>query len=400
MLQRAFLLILFWAVPIQSYVSAVFSESTRQRDVFGQFVWVEQGNYGSWVEYAVLIAISFCLVISALPISESSRPSKTRYKPYVVVLFALIVVSVILNYSGWGIENSLRIILFLACCGYFIKQKITDSSMKALRTSSVVLILSILVFSILKSSYAFGPCRTDKCSPFGTLLNGYFPHENFLALVVLAIFPLVSKIDDRRWRVTFQTASLIIILSSGARTVYIATLIYLLLNIRVFSRLIKYVPAVMTLISLGVFAFVRGFDLSGRGLVYEVVDDSLKSDWFLGGGPTALSNAYESGLIPFLAYHEHGTAPYILARFGVLVFLGVMVLFLVQAKSWEISKTSRIVPLTFLPFTATALTFASETTLQFNISSAFAWTLMIYLSNVSLKQSSVSQPIQAVTSIT
>jgi len=400
MFQRAFLLILFWAAPIQSFVSAVFSESTRQRDVFGQFVWVEQGNYGRWVEYSVFVAISLCLVLSALPIRENASRTKVHFTPYVVVLFAVTVISLALNYSSWGLENTLRTVLFLACCGYFLTQKITDLSLKSLRVSSVLLVVSVLLFSMLKSSYAFGPCRSDKCSPFGTLLNGYFPHENFLALVILAIFPLFSTLDARWWRAAFQATALVIIFASGARTVYIATLIYMLLRIRFLVGISKYVPAIMTIVSLGVFAFVRGFDLSGRGLVYEVVADSLKSNWLLGEGPTALLSAYETGSIPFLAYHEHGAAPYILARFGAVVFLGVMTVFILRARSWEIEKNSKTIPLTWLPFIATTLTFASETTLQFNISSAFAWTLMIYLANGSQEKSSVSQTIKPISRIT
>lgn len=399
MLQRAFLLILFWAVPIQSFVSAVFSQSTRQRDVFGQLVWVEQGNYGRWVEYVVFAAIVLCLAFSAIEIRSSSQLGKVGPKPYVVALFAVILISLALNYSGWGLENSLRLVLFLASCGYFLTQKISDLSMKSLRISSALLVASVVLFSTIQPAYALGPCRLDKCTPFGNLLNGYFPHENFLALVILAVFPLLSTLDPKWLRFTFQAAALAIIFASGARAVYIAILIYLVLRIRIFVRISKYVPAVMFLVSLGVFAFVGGLDLSGRGLIYEVIADALKSDWFLGGGPTALSAAFESGQIPFLAFHEHGAAPYILARFGVLVFLGVMAVFIFRARSWELSKSSKTVPLSFLPFVATTLTFASETTLQFNVTSAFAWTLMLYLANGSEQQGSVSQSVQPVTSI-
>jgi hypothetical protein len=379
MLQRGILLALFWAVPVQSFVSAVFSASTRERDVFGQFVWVEQGDYGRWVEYATLFLISALLGFAFVQASRNNNKSITVLSPGLVLVGFLIVISVLLNFSAWGVQDAIRLIIFLGCCAYFLREKISEEAFRDLRTSSVILICSLLVFLVVNSSYAQGPCRVDKCSPAGFLLNGYFPHENFFALVVFACYPLLSTLNDSRWRLALQIMAGAMILASGARTVYIAFAIYLILSLPFFRRAIPFVPFMLTLVSLLVFSLVRGFDLSGRGLVYEIVAESLKSGWLLGSGPSPLANAYNSGLIPFLAYHEHGIAPYLLGRFGVVIFLSILILFWSSARKWRTENKTQTEILHILPFTATALTFASETTLQFNISSAFTWAFVIFL---------------------
>jgi len=377
--QRVLLLAIFWAAPVQNFVSAVLGSSVRERDVFGQYVWVEKGDYSRWVEYLVFSVVLLCLVIWVFQSKGKKRNPLGRFKTHEVFLGFAILTSVLVNITSWSVQDLLRLTLFLFCCGYFLVEKITLETIAALKVSSVILLISICTFVVARPFYSQGPCRPDKCSPFGMLLNGYFPHENFLALVLLASFPLLSSIQPRRWRYLAQAACGVLILASGARTVYLAIVIFLIIMLPPLKNLARFAPITMLLVSLIVFSTARGYDLSGRGLVYEVLAKSLENNWLFGAGPTALSQAYQNGQIVFLAYHEHGIAPYLLGRFGVLIFFGFALLFIFKSKKPSSTSDFSIT----LPFVATALTFASETTLQLNISGAFAWAFLVYLGNKS-----------------
>ena len=376
------LILLFWFAPTQAMVSAIIGGAVRQRDIFGQLVWVENGNASTYVEYFFLAMVSvllFTLALSKLFHKTFAEKEPTRGLFIAVIL--LVAVSTIFNLQSWNISDLARTVLFFSVGVSFIGHVISERTLTLMRFSAIALLVLIGVFASLRPDYAFNECRDDKCSPFGSLMNSFLPHENYLALVMLACLPLLLGVVRTWLRNTSVAVCLVYILASGSRVAYLAVGVYSLLVVARKTKWAIALPPVTVVFSLIILFSLTGNDVTGRGTIYQFIRERLQTGWVLGSGPNTLIDAYQSGQIAFLAYHEHGFAPYLLDRYGAIVFLAVFSYFLaVAVKLWKnplvLTKLER-----WLPMSMISLSFASETPLQFTISGPFVWVLALYVSS-------------------
>jgi len=369
----------FWAVPSQLFASAYFGHAQRQSDLLGETSWTETGNVSKNFEIFLICLFTLLIFVYLFQKSKPAQLGLARSTVWLAVTGFTLLFSLLVNFNSWPIAAILRILIFGFLIFVVRREGLTRQFTRVLAKNAAVLVLVSLVFIFLDPSYASAPCRLDKCSPLGLLYNSFYPHQNYLALVMLSVLPLLFTLENRRIRYSSVAINLLLIVATGARVAYLAVLVLSILYISKLKRWGSLIPALGVLFSLFIFVVTKGDDLTGRGYIYQVIKDNFAKHGIFGYGPNALADAYQSSSISFLAYHDHGAAPSLIDRYGLLVFVGVFATLLAfgvaLAKRHKSLQMSKLYPLIALAFT-----FGSETSLQIDFLSLSAWAVYLFIS--------------------
>jgi len=375
----AIILASFWLTPLQLFLSAQFGGAVRQRDLFGALVWVEQGNVSTFVKFGAMTVFAGLLIT---PLANRSWPPfrGERIRISFFLLFAsAICASIIFNISKWDYAQILRIVLFLFATGYCLRFGVTGRLLDHLTRSSAILLVMVALFIFLNPTYSTAPCREDKCSPFGSLYNSFFPHENYMAMAILLTVPFLLRLRGLWIRYFFVISALTIVLASGARVAYLAIFVLAIILILKLKRLMIWLPIIGIAASVFVFLNTFGEDLTGRGIIYSFVKESIAQNWLFGGGPNTLQNAYQGSQMNFLAFHDHGVSQSIMDKYGVPILALVCGAILHVSSRLSAFVRSPSIVLAW-PFCIISLTFGSETSFDFDVMAFASWTFYLFLS--------------------
>jgi hypothetical protein len=355
------------------------------RSVYGQLEWVEIGNFSQIMGWIFLGSYCVLATLALLSRSEAHRASE-RYVGAKIWLFlsgVISILSIIWNFSSWPIQHLATFFAFCLCTAAAFRASVSESLVRLLSNISISVVFVTVIFSISNPEYAIAPCRPEKCNEAGFLLNGFFPHENFLAMFLLASIAFALSIRNLWYRGALLGVYSALIYLTSSRAALLAILVFLILWFTKKLKLLIFVIPMALVSSASVFIFIRGTDLTDRGLIYSALWTELQDKWIFGGGPLTLEKAFAHGNLPgFLPSHEHGVAPHVITKLGILVFVSLFV-YLVLAVwvnrnvPWKNYKVTLLSPMGLLFLMA-----ATETALQLAATApfSFAWYLFVSLS--------------------
>lgn len=193
-------------------------------------------------------------------------------------------------------------------------------------------VVALVAFIVLQPSRAWVACRSDKCTVFGSLLQGPFAQENVAALYLLPLAMFALWRSSRKTRTWLLPLLLMTALyATGSRNLLLAAIlgaIVLVVNRRGAAtptavRVMWAMPTLLALISLVLFFLAPPDSLTGRGFIWAILRQGFADHPVLGSGRRVLQEAFATGRSAnYLISHEHGQVPYILTTGGVV--LGVI----------------------------------------------------------------------------
>jgi hypothetical protein len=261
------------------------------------------------------------------------------------------------------------------------RERVSEQFQQTISKLSLVVVGLSVIFAFVNTEYSVTPCRLDKCTEAGFLLNSFFPHENYFAMFLLASIPFLRSIQRAMLRRVSVAGYLVLIYLTGSRVAYFAIAVFILFwGIKKVNVLLLTVPLAMAF-SAVVFLVIRGTDFTDRGLIYTALWIELKDKLVLGAGPTTLTAAFAHGNLPgFLPSHEHGFAPHVITNFGVLAFIALVAYAtLAVLRTWKISERSFQVTL-LLPIALLFLTAGTETPILISAIGPFSWAWYLFVS--------------------
>ena len=380
---RALVILSFLSAPILSLTSAAFGGATRVRNIYGELEWVQVGNLSQVLGWVLLLCYMFLGSMSVISFRNESTLSRSP-KTLGIVLFCsgvIALLSVLWNRTNWPVQNLLPFLTFCLCTFAAYRVPVPRMISKTLAKLTVLVLAITVIFAILNPTYSAAPCREDKCEQFGFLLNSFFPHENFLAMFLLASFPFLASIKRIWYRRIAVSISSILIYLTGSRVAYFALFVFFLFWVTKKAKLLTYALPIAIATSAVIFVSVRGIDFTDRGLIYAALWSELRDKFIFGGGPLTLQNAFAHNLLPgFLPSHEHGFAPHVITTIGVLGFLSILVFSCIAVtKTRKITVTSVSLTL-LLPVAILFLTASTETPILLNASGPFSWAWYLFVS--------------------
>lgn len=194
-----------------------------------------------------------------------------------------------------------------------------------------------LAYGILIPDQGTVACRPDKCGIFGSLMTGFFPQENVLGIVCVALLPTIRYLPGSRWRIVATVLSALVVLGTGSRTSLAGWMVAAAATIWLIGwrpplgrKSITLAPMAAFIAAAFLFLTTSADGLTGRGVVYQVVRSHLVG-WHMltGSGPGLLKAAYLSGATGGYEFvEEHNEVGHLLNNAGVigaLIFLLVLV---------------------------------------------------------------------------
>lgn len=327
-------------------------------DIKGNDVIASQPGGGFLVRAMLMLLIAgfcFALIIISSMSSELRVSFATAY--FIIGAVALLMQKEVEAHLIFIVVS----LLLTMSAGAF---QVTPRTMAWIGTSLAGFTTATLLYSLADTA-AWQPCRLDKCTPVGMLLQGFFFHENALAVCFTLLFPTLAYVGNTLVRRFGFLTTMTCMLLSGSRSalgiVAACAIAYWFLGrlgVRkrsmvhvdlMRSRLALVIPArpLITLLSvlplvcfLGAtaFLFIAPADaLSSRGSIGQVVALGLVENPIFGAGRIGLTDAYEQGKIAFLANHEHSQAGYVLNNAGLLgfsFFIMMLIQMIQRSKSW------------------------------------------------------------------
>lgn len=315
-------------------IGRVADHATKVIDAEGSTQWVTTGNRGGEFAQALLVLAA---AISIASISSRIRSTRLSVRSTLVVIFVLWWIAASLSHEGssWKtVENIGLIAVFFGC---MVFSPPTIRVLRALFFVYLAMLISCLGYGLVLPSTGSFECRADKCGVFGTLLTGYFPHENTFGMQIAAMLPVAAFSPSRGLRWITVGISLVSVAATGSRTgeaawvLAFAAMLWLLgIRPRLLTWGIRRGPLVAMLVSTGVFLFADQQALTGRGLVYSVIRSHMTGMQLLTGpgeGVLQFATAVGSwGSFQFVT--EHSQAANIAERagaIGLFVFIIILV---------------------------------------------------------------------------
>lgn len=375
--------VLMFASPITNLISFNIDGAKRIRGASGDLVWSRSGNLSGAVSLAiviVLIAVALIVFLSAVV----RKTDKVSAPSLALSLFAMCLAVMMFSRFGdriqiYGTLGSAAVLGAIAC------RRPSATFVGTVGKSAGVLILLAGLYIVAFPSFSTSSCRADKCSPFGSLWNGYFPSENSLGIFICLLIPATAGLKAGTARAFLVLLGTVIVVGSGSRTSLLILLVALLGFValrqsytyfndgrrRTLMRLIRCFPLVMFVASAVIYFTASRSDFTGRGAAYLVSRQALESTPLFGPGREIFRDAYLKGYTPGIQFlHEHGLAPYILTNagyVGLAVMLAVLIWFATFAKSsYAIVMTAVL-----------AFSFTTETVVEFNVRSPYFWAICV-----------------------
>lgn len=393
-------LLLAVSVPLAAFVNRTVDNSVLRRDFQGNSYWYSEGQVGQTLQVGLLLAAA-CTAALALSRLKAGTIVPSAFVKTMGLLFVWNLLAATIRASSLRqvIEASAALLLFWGVA----VSPIGDKTLRWVAYLLNVITVSTLAYAYLAPETGIVECREDKCSPLGTLLVGYFPQENFLAILTVLMLPAAANLERRRsvWLSVLLAAVVVVLTGSRAAMVALAfaTLVVALLRRRRQRRssgrskgswwVVRLSPLVGLAVSAYVFLTYGGSTLTGRGYIYLAVKDHLSGVQLLyGAGPNVLEDAYRSGTTGFLAFHEHGQFPHILTRVGLIG----AALFVVALLTLAALRSHDVRHVTAMAFSAVAaVLFATESVWKIDPRDAGFWAMLLVVGLVATRQREVTE---------
>ena len=371
--------------PIASSIITIYGRPTVVLDAFYNRVWQDDARSGLLAALICTFLLSIVLAVAAIRLrSENVIGSRLISQNYLISLLFAVLISVVANYTSWGIFGVAKVFIFFWVAYTFSSSGVT---IKSFSTSSFLVLLSYIsmaVFPLVSPSNSWKICRDDKCTVTGSLLTSYFQSENALSLYVLTTVYFLRFLEKRWHRVFGYLLALGLTYLSGSRLGVFVVVIVLILLISGKVKILFWAPPTLLALSAGFFVFGNGSDLTGRGSIFSAVREIWLSSPLFGVGPNATQLAFERGMvIGFIPYNEQTEVAHILAHYGsiaALLLLGIIfVLFRSRKKINRVASYFALVA----PFLVTSLAFATESPVSFTIDCPSFWVVALLFAKIS-----------------
>lgn len=374
-------ILIFLYAPLVSFSSAVFGHAFQTKDTFGHVVWVESGDASRLVSISLLGCIGLLATICALPTKKEKQGSTSQS---LMVIGVSVGCSLIWQFKYFTPKELLELCVFCLCVLMARRTETDARTFNLLAKTSVALVASIVLYALIVPARSWSVCREDKCLAPGGLFTSYFPHENFLSMLLVSVIPMFFWIRSVKLRIVLIATVLTLIFITGSRMAIAVTVVLGLLLCFRKARYLSFTPVLALLGSLLAFLFGSGDFLTGRGAIYEVIRSAFAANWFLGPGQNAVDFAfYSSHQLLFLPANEQGEAPHLLARYGVFGFGATLYFLYLQHK--VISSSYGLNDLDwfkrFGPAVLLSAFFVTETPLMFSFASPYCWVFLIFISS-------------------
>jgi len=210
----------------------------------------------------------------------------------------------------------------------------TDRTLVSLNVVRDVLVVASLAYSLLFPAQGQLPCREDKCGIFGGMATGFYFHENVAATGALLLMPALLVAWSRLYVFSALTVMAVFVLATGSRTGLLcfaagAAVVVVgqwrmedeegeLVNPRPqWPWAFRSLPLVAYLGSLYLFLSASSDELTGRGVVYSGIRQTMHGLELLYGGGADVVERVSGGWVA----GEHGQAPHLLVHTGVVGML-------------------------------------------------------------------------------
>lgn len=371
--------------PLVSILSKTVDQARLIRNERGYFVWTQTGQFSQSVNRFVtyfVIAVSVIELLSRLRRMFTGLDQEQIQSKFPFLLYSFLVIvglSLLWNMHDWGLQGLFQVFSAICLIASCMSSQLLDF-VRLLRTFANVIVISIAVFTLLFPDQSWLPCRLDKCFFSQGLLTGFFPAENYLALFLLAVAPLLSLNRSKIAVRSLHGLLLIELLLTSARApILIYALFALSMTFTQVKAIMKVVPIAAYLLSCWLFLSMSGREFSGRGSLYAALRLFVEKQLWLGPGPDTRQRIFDSRDISFFAYHEHGMFPYLSVNFGMVAALLVLGLLVQFAKAQQTLRLSKEHSCLVLPPTLLLACGFSETPLQVLYPSPFLWVTLLFL---------------------
>jgi len=335
------------SVVLGTLAGKVLDGSIRYRDKSGQIYWVTSGNKGGVIAILLMACAAVCAIVGAYKNFRGSR----RLGLFAGLMIALIVWWLLATHIR-GERNTLQLLapdlaVFAVMIGVVMSPPTwrTVASLARLLNFTVV---TCLAYSFLYPSLGQLPCRQDKCGIFGSYFTGFLAQENAAGKLVVSLVPAAVAIKSTRRMVASLGLAGIFVAATASRTALAAFVVgaafVIYLRRKDLSESIhvpvawRSIPIVAIAVSLYLFLTVGDQALTGRGAIYSGIRDQLHGDALIfgSGADTMLRVAEIGGTAGVVVGGEHGQAPHLLARAGVLglVLFALAAASLVAYRQW------------------------------------------------------------------
>lgn len=347
------IVLIAWSIPVSSLIGRVIDKQARLRsESTGEIYYYAASNWSGRAAAIILVAaIVLALILLA-------RITKALYlSPPTALLLLLILwwsISTFLRPTSEFRDYQQAIVIPILMAAVCISPP-TERTVLRLRTVLLTTLGSTWLFYLVLPDQAASACRVDKCGILGNLLIGYFPQENFLALLLIALMPSIGAFASRGARAAMITLTLTTVLASGGR---ISLAIGLIVAALVISqpvgvshtrklprheytisryRLVRWLPLLALAGSFVLFYTTPPAGLTGRGAIWMGIREAAAGyGAVFGPGRAALQTIeVSSSSSAFTPQHEHGLAPHLIGQSGYvgLTIMGIALLVLAISRT-------------------------------------------------------------------
>ena len=378
------LLVFLWS-PITQFASRVIDGSSALVDSTQSYLVATGSNRSIVIQYGLiailgmLIFIEFCDYQNRNYLEKKSLRivlANSSVRNFMLVTCSItLVIELIHGSSSKDMLGTGLLLLFVSTTG-----ELTLVAMKKMALLCVFSNVLIIFYFILKPSQSWKPCRTTKC-PVGMhqILVSYFSHENYMGMFVALSFFFAVFLTSRFLFVSQFFMSGFIVYASSSQVAYAMFLVmslFLLNKRRVLQSILPYFPLLGFLGSSTFFVIASGYDLTGRGYIYDLIKSQFASHPFIGEDRKGLQQLFvnRQANMNFLAFHEHGQVPFLVFEYGLTgVVIGLIFCFLARKlKKMKIDSYFLLIPLL-----TCSVAFATEETIVPNLFAAFSWVLLL-----------------------
>lgn len=306
------------------FLSAAYDRAVKVQTNNGT-IWVNlnDSNAKKLVLMGILVFIAINLTAAVI---ENIHTKNSTLVPIRVVA-TIAVIYQVLNYrltsEGWVLHQVFEATVFWLYLVVADFKEISPWLRNYLRNMIVGCLVINIVFSVLIPDRGTFVCRSDKCGIFGSLWNGFFPHENSFAFFILAAMTMKFLFLQKWSQNLFIGSSVLLILATGSRMALIGALLYFICGL-LQDRTLSKLP--MMFAFLGVILFVNNTNsqfLTGRGEIWLRIKSQLNSSsWIYGQGMNSFQTGKSKSVFGFALYDEQGTIASNFNRYG---FIGVTI---------------------------------------------------------------------------
>lgn len=358
LLDRVFVAILVLGPILMIVANRVVDGAQAVYDINGNAHVI--GGGGLATRLSGVVAMGAAIVVSVLVIARGVVQRRGAVTPVALIGLLTVVGTVVRREDTASLLDVLAAAAMVTAAGFV---RVTPAMIGAVgRYTTVVSCFQLFYTFVMNPAGGLIPCRDDKCTPVGGLMQGIFWAENSLAVYATVMLPTIALARSRAWRVVGLTSTLACIYLTGSRVGYLAALPAVLAYLvarrlvapgaaeqwdfaegpfRLLRPVLRWVSALPIVMLLGSIYF--SFTLSPtawtfRGDVYRVVLLANRDHYLLGAGLAAIQDYFHRGHAIFLMGTEHGEFPHLLNRSGILavaLFALCLVLIVRRSASWE-----------------------------------------------------------------